>query len=442
MSDWIVLIRPQSSMGDLKNISLNQHPINLLYLAGTLVSKSGFKVKIIDYEIRQYSSRELFQDLKVLNPIAVGITSMTATIVNAHRIADFIKDKFPEIKIITGGNHTSALPVETLKEFLNFDIAVCGEGEITIAEVCNRLRARQQLNGILGIAYRDAIDIVLEGPRPLIDNLDDIPFPDRRLINIDDYASTTRLGRPAGAKKATELFTSRGCPYSCTFCAARKIFNKKVRYRSLNNIYNEVKECVERFHIAHFTIQDDNLCLDSKQVYGVCDIFSRFAVSWDCDARVDAVDKSMLKQMAKAGLKQISFGVESASPRILRLIKKSITLQQIEAAFNWAKEAGIKRYGYFMVSSHPDETMEDIYLTKRFIDKIRPDYIGLALMMPYPGTETYDVMVKEGILRHRKWEHYGSYRGYPPYDNEHFKPGQLNVIQKKLLREERVIKTL
>lgn len=207
-----------------------------------------------------------------------------------------------------------------------------------------------------------------------------------------------------------------------------------MRYRSLNNIYQEVRECVEKFHIGHFTIQDDNFCLDSRQVYGICDIFSQFQVSWDCDARVDAVDKEMLRQMARCGCKQISFGVESGSPRILELIKKSITLDQVEDAFNWAKEAGIKRYAYFMVGLHPDETIEDIYMTKKVIKKINPDYLGLALMIPYPGTEIYDFMGKGGFLRHRRWEYYGSYTGYPPYRNNHFEPKQLNEIQKKVLR--------
>jgi len=434
MSDNIVLIRPPSIMGSLRKVSLNQHPINLLYLAGTLITKGAFKVRIIDYEAKHYSVNELLTILRELNPLVIGITSMTPTIVNAYKIASIIKDKFPESKIIIGGNHASALPVETLEEFLNFDIAVYGEGELTILEVCNKLRYHQQLNGVLGIAYRNGEDIILESPRPLINNLDDIPSPARQLINMDDYASTTRLGRPGGCKRTTELFTSRGCPYSCIFCAVRKIFDKKVRYRSLNNIYQEVRECVEKFHIGHFTIQDDNICLNSRQVYGICDIFSQFQVSWDCDARVDAVDKKMLREMARAGCKQMSFGVESGSARILKLIKKSITLDQIEDAFNWAKQAGIKRYAYFMIGVHPDETIKDIQMTKKVIKKINPDYLGLALMIPYPGTEIYDFMIKEGLLIHRRWDYYGSYTGFPPYRNNHFEPKQLNEIQRKVLR--------
>ncbi len=142
----------------------------------------------------------------------------------------------------------------------------------------------------------------------------------------------------------------------------------------------------------------------------------------------------MLREMARTGCKQISFGVESGSPRILKAIKKSITLDQVEDAFNWAKEAGLERYAYFMIGVHPDETIEDVCMTKKVIKKINPDYLGLALMMPYNGTQIYDFMVREGLLRHRRWEYYGSYTGYPPYRNNHFDPKQLNEIQKKVLR--------
>jgi anaerobic magnesium-protoporphyrin IX monomethyl ester cyclase len=420
----VLLIRPSSSQGELTKTSLAQHPINLLYLAA-YIRKFGHDVKVIDYEVEDFEIGKI----KEYKPDIVGITAMTPTIKKAAKIAREIKRKM-KITVLVGGNHVTALPKQTLREFPSFDIGIVGEGEITLKEICEN----KKLKNILGIVYRKGKKIILNKRRPPIKNLDDLPFPARDLIDMKKYRGASTPGLSREFLNITELYINRGCNWGlCTFCASM-LTHRKYRERPIDNVIAEMKECIEKYGINHFTIDDDTLTTSKKRTLDFCSKVRKLNITWDCDSRV-TVDKDMLRAMNKSGCKKIAFGVESGSQKVLQMIRKGITVNQIKNAFKWCKEVGIETSAFFMIGSHPDETWEDLEMTKNLIREIKPDFITASIAVPYPGTEIRKQMEERNLIFSNDWSAYALYNTKPPWRTSHFTSQQLLEIQKKMIKD-------
>lgn len=392
----VILIRPPRISSDRKYVSI-QFPLNLAYLAGFLI-KNGLEVEIWDLEVENLQEKiSQKKKKKDVNHI-FGITCITPLINKAHNISRIIKEEFSDVMVIVGGPHPTALPEETLLEFPNFDIVVIGEGEQTLLEICQRLSGGRDLGGVKGIAYRHNCDIKMEEARQVIDNLDSLPFPERSLLDINLYQGHhVSRGFSRYFLTISELITSRGCPYSCIFCSCH---TGNLRFRSAENVLLEIDECVVKYNACHVTFMDDTFTLDVKRLFKICSGLKKFNLTFDCYGRVDNVNEELLQEMKDAGCEKISFGVESGSQRILNLIKKGITLEQICNAFKWTHKVGIRYVeGSFMIGCHPQETKEEIKQTLRLIKEIKPDILMLAITIPYPGTELYQIMKKEALFK-------------------------------------------
>jgi radical SAM superfamily enzyme YgiQ (UPF0313 family) len=195
-----------------------------------------------------------------------------------------------------------------------------------------------------------------------------------------------------------------------------------------------MKECMDKYDINHFCIHDDTFSLKESRVAEICTKLKNLRVSWDCDTRVDTITEKMIKMMAKSGCKRIAFGVESGSPRILKLIKKNVTLEQVKNAFKWTRENGIMSCAYFIIGSHPEENMDDVEMTKKLMKELDADIVNIAIGVPYPGTELFDDMKRRGFLKNLKWDNYMHYNAEPVWRTEHFSPKELVDIQKSLIR--------
>ncbi|MBN1385156.1 MAG: cobalamin-dependent protein [Elusimicrobia bacterium] len=439
----ILLIRPPSILGGLRKSNL-QHPINIAILASQLI-RQGFEVSILDCEAEEFSADDFIRRIKTINPKVIGFSCVTPHIGFSNYMAGLIKRFNPEIVTITGGPHPSVLPEGTLKEFRNFDIAVIGEGDITLPELCKRIEAESEYKDIPGIAYRENGRIVVKKPDELVRDLDSIGYPARRLLPLDKYKSIDRYKGTASPGiirpgiNATQIFVSRGCFSECIFCSCKSVFGAdelkpKIRIRSLNNISGEVKECVEKYGFNHFSIEDEMFPADRELLKGVCGIFKKFSVTWNCNARVDILKREDFKMMSDSGCLKIEFGVESGSPRILSLLKKNISLEQIENSFRWAKESGIKRTAYLMLGSHPSEDKRDIVLTKQLVKRIEPDIITYTLAVPFPGTELHGILKQRGFLEKNKWENFQFYNTLPVWRTDNFTSQDLVKIQAGFLR--------
>lgn len=412
-----------------------EFPLAVGYLA-SYVREHGFEVELWDYTPGGYSKEAYIADLKRAKPDVIGFSSTTPTILNAGKLADIAKSTLQGVTIIVGGPHATAIPERTLEEFPSFDAVCVGEGEETFLEICERVRDRRFLNGTKGIAHRLRGKVKVEGRRPLIKDLDRLPFPARDLVDFNRYkmAHVSR-GLSRTFMDIMEIMTSRGCPNQCIFCAGHLNYGFQVRFRSVDNIIEEVKECIKKYGTKHITINDDTFTIH-PQLKEICAKFKELNLTWDCLTRVNIVNKELLQMMVDSGCIRISFGVESGSPRILKLIKKNITVDQVRRAVKWAHEARVKLIDTsFIIGSHPSEDVEDIKMTVDLIKEIKPHFWSLTVLVPFPGTEVNAIMKKKGYLGKENWEEFVMFGKTPTWRTEFFTGEQLEAVQKQAIRE-------
>lgn len=430
----VILVRPGTVMGRAAAHAL-QHPVGLCWLAACL-RDAGFEPQIIDYEIEPYDPVALSQLIRAARPLAAGFTAMTPVIEQAAAMAAVVKQTDPETHTLAGGAHASALPARTLKEFADFDVVVTGDGEERVVAVC-RAAADGALHdaAIPGCAIRGGGGIRdhTAAPAPPLD-LDTLPLPARDLLRLDRYRGASTPGIPAATHRATELFTSRGCPGRCIFCGSERMFGRQVRFRSVDHIMAEVHDCITRHKFNHFTIDDDTFTLKKNRVLEFCERMAAESATFDCDTRVDHIDRDMLHALARAGCVKIAYGVETGSPRILESIGKGITIEQIRRAFRLTREAGIMSCAFLMVGSHPEETARDIEQTWRLVRDIDPDLISVMIATPYPGTKLREIMQAENLLPEAPWRAYGQSFQDAPFTRTHaLSPRDLKKWQTRLL---------
>jgi len=433
-----LLIQPAGTREVRKDFVSVQYPINLGYIAAVL-KKDGHVIRMMDFNVVEYDSVRFRKFILEFEPLVVGFTSMTSTINEFKRLCSEVKGINEKIITVLGGVHASALPIQTLEETPDLDIIVFGEGEITVCELYGCIQEKKDFSKIKGISFRKDNRIVKNEERPLIKNLDDIPKPDRDLLPMEMYAKAhVSRGFSRRELKIVEIITSRGCPYSCIFCAGHINYKHKLRFRSYSDIADEIDECIRKYNVNHVSIEDDTFTINRELVTKLCSYFYQKRITWSCNSRVDTVDYPLLKIMSKSGCKKISFGIESGSPRILKLIKKGITVPQAKKALRDARKARIRYVeGTFMLGSHIDETMEDIQKTEKLIKELMPDFAGLFVMCPFPGTEIFETMKKEKLIEDRPdWNSFTFFGNLRRYERlNHLTVGQLNQIQRDFLRK-------
>jgi len=388
----VLLIRPAKEEIFLdarsyrERLGEKHQPLGLMYLA-TMLSKEGHDVSISDELVDDNSERIL----EKYDPDIVGITVTTPMMDRARELSRFAKERGK--RVILGGPHVSAIPTEVLEES-DADIAVFGEGEYTILEVCSSKKP----NDIEGIAFKNPDGSIKKNPpRKLIEDLDALPFPSREHISLDKYIeSEFELGFPL--KKGDSLmrmFTSRGCPYLCTFCASHNVFGRKFRTRSIDNIIEEMQLLIQRYGYKNFVFMEDHFALKDERVIMFCEkVLERLPkIRWLCSARAD-ISPNTLKLMKEAGCEMISFGVESGSEKILRAIKKKMDLDTIRKTFRVCRKIGIRTKTTWIIGV-PGEDEDDFKRTVKFACEINPNYIWVSIFYPLPGTEAYKRLLEQ-----------------------------------------------
>jgi len=430
----LALIHPPEPMASIAS-EVCQHPINLAQLAAYVRERLGIAVEIWDYNVLPYAPDHLRANLERFQPDAVGFTAMTPLVKTAAKLAGVVKQTDPDIITIVGGPHPSAIPERTLSEFPEFDVGVIGEGEVTLTEICSAIQhGKRDFRGLAGAIVRDGERIERGPMRELIMNLDDLPFPARDLIDFSLYQGSSSPGLSSKLRNITELFTSRGCPVRCIFCSSHITHRNKVRFRSARHVLAEVRECVERYQVDHFTIDDDTFTYGKERLTEICHGLREFGVSWDCDSRVSNVDETLLRMMAESGCAKIAFGVESGSPRMLEAVCKRITVEQIESAFAAARKVKMLTSAFIMIGSHPSETFEEVEQTFRLMLRIKPDFVMVYIAVPYPGTDLYNMMIDEGLIDSEDWDEFDIVRGEPVWRTQHFEPADMIHLQRKMYR--------
>jgi len=372
-------------------------PLGLAYIAAILENKNH-EVKIIDCDVTENYRQEITKIFQEFGPRVVGFYAMTWNYHLASQIAKEIKELNPEVITILGGPNMTCMPGASLK-FGQFDFGVISEGEVTIGELIDKLENKNNLEfgQILGLAFKQNGEVVINPARPLINSLDDLPYPARHLLPMEKYFDVF-----SKHKKFATIIATRGCPFNCTFCDRKNRMGRGWRVRSPKNIAEEIKGIIDKYGIREFMFFDDNLIIDKKWANELFARLKNLNIIWECRERVDMVDESTLRAMKDSGCYRIRFGFESGDNRILKILKKDITVEQSLKCAELCKKIGIEIVGYFIIGA-PQETNESIKNTINLALKINPSFALFSKMILIPGSELFNYAVATKQITSDYW---------------------------------------
>jgi len=388
-------------------------PLGLAYIAGYL-EENGYEVEIldalalgIDNILRDeektrvgLSEDEIRAHISQKRPDIVGISSMfTAYARDAHDIARIAKGVNPNIFVVFGGAHASANPEMVLRD-KNVDIVVVGEGEITFLELVKGVEKGGEVNRILGTVARFGDGIHRNERRPYVENLDMLPFPARHLLPMDIYirrAKSPYLMRTPLA----QLITSRGCPQNCIFCSIHSVWGHKWRARSVRGVVDEIEFLVRKYGVREISFLDDSIAASKRRMEGICDEIIRrgLNIRWTVPNGIAhwTLDKALVKKMKKSGCYRLTFGIESGNIDTRKFIRKTHSLSQATEIIKYSNEIGLWTACTFIIG-FPFESIESINDTIKYAIESDTDFALFYLVLPFPGTELYDIYKQEGLL--------------------------------------------
>ena len=386
--------------------SLEEHPmppLSLSYLAGVLLAQ-GVEVEILDLLTSKASAAKVRRKLAQYQPHVVGTTCVTMTFPAAARILKVCKQFDPAITTIIGGPHVTFAAEDTFHRAPWIDVIVAGEGDHTIGEIISAIDRQADLQDIPGIFLHRNGKVAKTAPRPLIENLDELPFPARHLLPLSRY-------KALGA--SCSIISSRGCPYGCIYCSAPKMFGRKVRFRQPRQVVDEIEFIHRGLGFARVNIVDDTFTLNHRHTEELChEILRRnLGIEWNAYSRVDTLNREMLELMREAGCTFLVFGIESGDQDILNTIKKGITPEKVRNAVKLTSEAGIKSFASFILGlpgESPEAARTSLALAREVFEGYGVQY-GFHFLSPFPGTEVYEEAEKFGIrLTTRDWARYSA----------------------------------
>ncbi len=357
----------------------DKFPVGLAYLAA--IAKQFGEVFIIDENIQKFS----FEQIEKIKPDYVGITSTTPSFSRALQIAEQIKSYNTEIKIIFGGTHVSfnsSVP--------NADVIIHGEGEETLKEILEG----KPLNEIKGITFRHNGKIITNPERGLIADLNAIPNPAYELFNLKKY-------------DIVGVISSRGCPYSCSYCCASRFWKQRVRFRSPEKFIEELRLLWKK-GVRKIKIHDSTFTLDKNRAKKICEsmIDNEMDFAWSCETRADHLDEELMKLMKHSGCRLVCIGVDSGSQEVLDTNNRKIKVAQMKKLFALVKKIGlrIRAYVTFGLIGESEKTVRE---TIEFLKQTKPNQIILSLATIYPGTDLFGSSIEMPDNWKRKFKGHG-----------------------------------
>lgn len=386
----MILINPRSRrLGYFTDYVPVTVPLSIGYLAAFLQAQ-GESVTIHDEEIQPLIDDHL--DSLVAQeelPLVFGISCVTAGFIRAVEITRIIRRRYPAAKIVIGGIHPTVNPREVL-EHMPVDAVVRGEGELALSKLLEVFRSGQGLEDVLGVSFRRDGPIVHNPRGPLID-LKNVPaFPYRLFKSL-------RKHYDFGV-----VLTSRGCPYNCAFCSQRAITQRTVRYVEVEKVMENLKDLAFVYDQQYVTFFDDNFIIKAERIFEICEGIIRHGIhkkiTFDCQARGDAITPEILQILKKANFRVIHFGIETGSDRLMKLIDKGETIEHIRHGVRLAKQFGFITSGTFILGL-PSETKSERLSSFQLAQELDLDYARFNNATPYPGTKLYRIALQEGIFR-------------------------------------------
>ncbi len=374
------------------------YPIGLAYLYSYL-EKYGYLPKILhlNYYYEEDCQKKILKTIEEESPSFVSFQMLTSNRTSTCKAIETIHSKYPEIKIILGGIHATILYEDLIKRY-PFIFIVLGEGEETLIELLNEFpKKKPNYKKIEGLFYSEKGKAIINTIRPLIKDLDSLPFPAHKQFITKDV------------KKAC-ILTTRGCPFKCSFCCINPHTLRKVRFRSVENVLAEIDEVIKDFPwLKEIWIYDDTFFLDNKRVIKICKgiIKRKIKMDFTCCGRVKPISKEMIYYLEKANFKSLLLGVESGSKEVLAQTNKGITTEEILDAFKKFKHSKINLKPFHIIGL-PGENKRTAIESARFfreLQKIKYDYYGdiVNYLKIYPGTKVYEIAKEEKFIDDSYW---------------------------------------
>lgn len=366
-------------------------PLGLMYIASNL-QHYGIEVKIIDL-----NCNKLEVDFV---PDFIGISCITVQADNAYYIGKKLKRRFPNSKLVYGGVHPTALPQEPFAKG-DADYVIKGEAETAFVHLI--------INGK-----------IREGG---VENLDDLPFPAYDLVDLKKYNSNLFI-YPYAKELAADIITSRGCYNNCIYCASPFLYKRRVRYRSIDNVVNEVKWLTKEYDLKYFHFHDDNFLINPKRVAELCEKLKTLNIKWICLADLASIEKNInnLTAMSEGGCIGVQIGIESADPKVLARVGRQQELTNIKKNDKLLKNYNITPL-YLIMSFNIGETIDSAYFTAKLLGELDVDKVPLVsffkkihsrhnlgqLATPSPGSEFFKIAKQEGVVLAKQWSDYYHY---------------------------------
>lgn len=353
-------------------------------LIATILNKNGFKVKAYceDFAAIDYN--------EVKDADLVGISSITSTSTRSYKLISEIKKINPDVPIIMGGAHPTFMPEEVIEN--GSDYAVRGEGERTILELIDAIEGKINFEDVKGLSFKKDGNFIHNEDRELIENLDELPYPDWSLLENHEEINYMPIQ------------TSRGCPYNCKFCSVIKVFGRKYRFRSVDSVIAEIKHLLKIFEgtkAKRIFFYDDNFSANRKRVKSLLNKILDQKIkmpTWFSQDRLDiAEDEELVELMAKAGCMRIMAGIESINPKTLQEYNKGQKVEGIKEAISVLHKHGIGVHGMFVLGGENDD-IDSIKKTMSFIIENKIDTVQIMMLIPFPGTDIYNEYKQQGRM--------------------------------------------
>ncbi len=389
---------------------------DLGYIASIL--RQEYKIFLKDYSGEKLTYSDFERDFKAENPDIVFISTTNASIYEDIEFVQKIKLLKEKTIVILKGALFFNIEANFLNKISSADYLIGGEAEFIIQPLLNaHYNDKSELQNIEGICYKNGENWICNKLEHFCEDLDKLPYPDRNLMNNKLYKN------PLTNKPMATISISRGCPSSCIYCLSPVISGKKVRFRSINSIIDELTECVEKYKITDFFFKSDTFTINKNYVIELCEriINSNLKgkINWCANSRTDSLDSELLEKMKQAGCTIIALGIESGSDDSLNKIKKGTSIVQNLKAVELVKKSGLLTFGFYIIG-FPWETIEHLNQTKDLIFKANTDFIEISAVVPFRGSELYnlyggEVLGKDsfkntayinGILSHKQIENF------------------------------------
>lgn len=395
----ITFLNPPQTNSKYKFLGVVAPSLGIGYMAAVL-EQNGYDVDVLDSSALELTYDEIGEEILKRNPDIVSISALTPTIGVALDSADKIKQVKPDTIVVLGGYHPT-FEFKSVLEEPSVDIVVRGEGEYTLLDLVETLEKGGDLKDVEGLAFYEDDKLILTPDRPVIEDLDELPFPAFHLFPMEKYRILNI------STNVATIITTRGCPMQCSFCSSAALHGHKLRRRSYMNVVDEVEVRLREQNIDTIAFMDDTFTLNKRFVRDFCAEIKRRNLKfwWGCTSRVDTLDEELLQTMKDAGCITIFIGVESADQQMLEKMNKNITVSKTEKAFKLARKVGIRTIASCVIGM-PEDTKESIKRTIEFVKKLNPNYALYSLATPYPGTRFYNETFKKNLINIKDWSKY------------------------------------